>query len=101
MNSPISAKAAISENLAAISSRLAPGELWVKTAAELQQGGDPSVYLYFTHRGSQSSGDYLQESTLTATVSADNPHGFTLRNVERQIAQGPELSPVVPSKAPE
>ena len=78
---------------------LAPGELRVEAAAQLQQSGDPSARPDTACRGDQSPGDDLQKSALAGTIAPHDTDTFSFTDGKVDMMQCFETA-VEPAAAP-
>ena len=79
---------------------LAPGELAVKTEAELEQRSRPAPDHDATCSWRHHPGDQAQQSALPGAVSPDHAHRFAARHFERDFPQRFELVEVEASLEP-
>ena len=70
---------------------LAAGELGVESGAELEQRGDAPALADDARRRAQDAGDHLQQRGLARAVVPDQAERRALGDVERDVAQRPEV----------
>jgi hypothetical protein len=104
-NSPMSAKAAMSSKRRATSARdipriapfrktfSRPVNSGLKPAAELEQRRDAPVHVDRAGGRRERARDDVQQRALAAAVSTDDSDGLPAPDLERHVAERPELAP--------
>jgi hypothetical protein len=81
---------------------LAPGKLLVKTRPHLEQGANTTVEFRPAQGWLSDPGEDLEQRRFARSVAPDNAHDGSARNVEGDVAKGPELFATSrPALAPE
>jgi hypothetical protein len=79
------------ENRAIEEDVLAPGQLWVKAGAELEEGRDLPPGLDPSFLRTQDAGHALQQRALAGAVLADEGERRALRDLQRHVPERPEF----------
>ena len=70
---------------------LTAGELLVETGADLEQAADATANLGPACRRRSDPGEDLQQRRLSCAVAADDAEDLSLRHLERDVAERPDL----------
>jgi hypothetical protein len=70
---------------------LAACEVRVEACAELEQGADPACRTHRARARLDDPGDQAQQRRLARSVASDETDGLSLRHVERDVAERPDL----------
>ena len=68
-----------------------PGELGIEARSHLDQGGDVAADRHLAGRRGIDPGQEPQQRALAGAVAADDAHAVAGLDLERDVAQGPEL----------
>ena len=78
------------ENRAVEKHILAAAQLGMKAGPDFEQGSDEAANRDVPFSRSRNPRQHFQQRALTGAIASDDSNHFTLRDVERNVAQGPD-----------